>query len=306
MAPEERQLQASPDKHQDTAGIIIEYKALRDEVLKRIELRQQFVSMTLTIAGVFLGVGATTATVALVYPPLAAFLAIAWMQNDERVKSLAKYIRRHIESSVPGLGWETHVQAERKATRMRSWRFIITSHVGIFLLTQVMAIGVGLLKFTSTSVEWVLLGVDLVAVWVVAWVMRRAVGWAGVRRGEDLMRFAGWYSLVVGSLMLAQWGFFLATGQVPELQTEPFRIAFHLAGEAATAIALIVSGAALLRRLKWARDVSFASLGMLVYTVIVSPGYFAQQGQWPLVAMFAVLLILALVSLRLLAQSEKQ
>jgi len=43
-----------------------------------------------------------------------------------------------------------------------------------------------------------------------------------------------------------------------------------------------------------------------VYTVIVSPGYFAQQGQWPLVAMFAVLLILALVSLRLLARSEKQ
>jgi len=111
--------------------------------------------------------------------------------------------------------------------------------------------------------------------------------------------------LVVGSLMLAQWGFLLATGQVPELQAEPFRIAFHLAGEAATAIALIVSGAALLRRLKWGRPVSFVSLGMLIYTAIVSPGYFAQQGQWPLVAMFAVLLILALVSLRLLARSEK-
>ena len=119
------------------------------------------------------------------------------------------------------------------------------------------------------------------------------------------MRFVGWYSLVVGFGMLAQWGFFLATGQVPELQAEPFRIAFHLTGEAATAIALIVSGAALLRRLKWGRDVSFVSLGMLIYTVIVSPGYFAQQGQWPLVAMFGVLLILALISLRLLARSEK-
>ena len=29
-----------------------------------------------------------------------------------------------------------------------------------------------------------------------------------------------------------------------------------------------------------------------VGTVIVSPGYFAQQGQWPLVFMFAVLLVL--------------
>jgi hypothetical protein len=31
-----------------------------------------------------------------------------------------------------------------------------------------------------------------------------------------------------------------------------------------------------------------------------SSGYFAEQGEWPLVAMFAVLLILALISLRFL------
>jgi hypothetical protein len=35
---------------------------------------------------------------------------------------------------------------------------------------------------------------------------------------------------------------------------------------------------------------------MLVYSVIASPGYFAQQGQWALVAMFAVLLILSVIS----------
>lgn len=103
--------------------------------------------------------------------------------------------------------------------------------------------------------------------------------------------------------MLAQWGFFLATGQVPELQTEPWRIAFHLLGEAATAITLIVSGVALLKRRPWARDAAFVALGMLIYTVLVSPGYFAQLGQWPLVVMFAALLVLALVSLHLLRRS---
>jgi hypothetical protein len=41
---------------------------------------------------------------------------------------------------------------------------------------------------------------------------------------------------------------------------------------------------------------------MLTYTVLVSPGYFAQLGQWPLVAMFAVLLILTLVSYALLGK----
>ncbi len=38
---------------------------------------------------------------------------------------------------------------------------------------------------------------------------------------------------------------------------------------------------------------------MLLYTVIVSPGYFAQKREWPMVGMFAVLLALALVSLGL-------
>ncbi len=44
--------------------------------------------------------------------------------------------------------------------------------------------------------------------------------------------------------MIGQWGFFLATGQVPELQTEPMRIIAHLIGEFLTAILLIIGGAA--------------------------------------------------------------
>ncbi len=118
------------------------------------------------------------------------------------------------------------------------------------------------------------------------------------------MRFVAWYTIVVGALMIGQWSFFLAAGQVPELQTEPFRIAFHLLGEGVTAIALIVSGVALLRRTPWAREAAFAALGMLTYTVLVSPGYFVQSGQWPLVAMFGVLLILTLASYSALGRAE--
>ena len=126
-----------------------------------------------------------------------------------------------------------------------------------------------------------------------------------LRDTEDEMRFVGWYSLAVGVLMFAQWGFFLASGQVPEIESEPLRIAFHLAAEGATALALIASGAGLLRGLGWGRAASYVSLGMLIYTAVVSPGYFAQQGQWPIVAMFALLLAVTLVSLRLLARPER-
>jgi hypothetical protein len=110
------------------------------------------------------------------------------------------------------------------------------------------------------------------------------------------MKFAGIFGIFVGVMMVAQWAFFLAAGQVPELQTEPYRIAFHLAAELVTAAGLIVSGVALLRNLSWGTAAYLFFAGMLAYSVIVSPGYFAQQGQWALVIMFAVLLVLAVVT----------
>jgi hypothetical protein len=111
------------------------------------------------------------------------------------------------------------------------------------------------------------------------------------------MKFAAWFCLLVGVLMIAQWGFFLFSNQVPELRTEPVAVSFHLAAEGATAAALIAAGVGLLRGKPWARTTALVALGMLLYTVIVSPGYFAQQGAWPLVLMFAGLLVLAVISL---------
>ena len=103
------------------------------------------------------------------------------------------------------------------------------------------------------------------------------------------MKFCGWYAITVGIVMIGQWVFFISMGQVPELQSEPLRIAFHLASEGITAILLILSGGGVLRSWKRIRIWYHVSCGMLLYSVIVSPGYFAQLGQWSLVVMFAVL-----------------
>jgi hypothetical protein len=110
------------------------------------------------------------------------------------------------------------------------------------------------------------------------------------------MKLPGIYGIVVGVLMFIQWLFFLVTGQVPELQSEPWRITLHLAAEFVTAVGLVIAGTGILRRAAWAPVVYLVFTGMLVYSVIASPGYFAQQGQWALVGMFAVLLILAVFS----------
>ena len=110
------------------------------------------------------------------------------------------------------------------------------------------------------------------------------------------MKFSAIYGIFVGTMMFAQWAFFLASGQVPELQTEPWSIAMHLAAEFITAAGLILSGWGLLIHKSWGAKAYLVFAGMLVYSVIVSPGYFAQQGQWALVAMFAILLALAVTS----------
>ena len=44
---------------------------------------------------------------------------------------------------------------------------------------------------------------------------------------------------------------------------------------------------------------------MLLYSVIVSPGYFAQEAQWALVGMFAALLALDLGSIVHATRSER-
>jgi hypothetical protein len=90
--------------------------------------------------------------------------------------------------------------------------------------------------------------------------------------------------------MIVQWAISILTGSVPEFQTEPWRIGFHLAAEFSTALLLVLGGLAVLRSERWGRPVLLIGLGMVIYSEIVSPGYFAQLGQWPMVGMFIVLL----------------
>jgi len=114
--------------------------------------------------------------------------------------------------------------------------------------------------------------------------------------GEE-MKFAGWYSTIVGVLNLGMWAIFLATGQVPELQTAPLEISFHLTAELGMALVLIVGGVAILTNRSWGKFIFLIALGMLLYSVVNSSGYFAQLSQWQFVGIFAVLLVFALVSL---------
>jgi peptidoglycan/LPS O-acetylase OafA/YrhL len=104
------------------------------------------------------------------------------------------------------------------------------------------------------------------------------------------------YSLFIGIFMFVFWSALVITNQILP-QEIPYAISFHLAGEFITAALLIVSGVGLLRNICWAKILSPFALGMLLYTVVVSPGYYAQQGNTPMVAMFAVLIALTIMAL---------
>ena len=118
-------------------------------------------------------------------------------------------------------------------------------------------------------------------------------------------KLIGAYFIVVGLGMIALWSMLLLTHQAPEIVTAPWSIAMHLATEFLTGAMLVVSGVGLLARWRLARTFALIAGGMLIYTVIQSPGYYLNLGQAPMVAMFGVTGTLALVAVVALARQQQ-
>jgi hypothetical protein len=93
-----------------------------------------------------------------------------------------------------------------------------------------------------------------------------------------------WYCIVVGVLLAVVWANELRWGAWNRGDRTHGEPGLHLAGEFVTAGLLIASGAAwLITGFGSANALMAAGLGMLLYTVIVSPGYYrhgANCRQW--------------------------
>lgn len=112
-----------------------------------------------------------------------------------------------------------------------------------------------------------------------------------------LEKVASIYSIFMGISMIGMWIMFYATGSIPELESKPIEIAMHLLAEFATAILLIVGGIGLLQVKKWRYQIYFVSIGMLLYTLPNSSGYFMESREYGLVIMFGVFLFATLALL---------
>ena len=110
----------------------------------------------------------------------------------------------------------------------------------------------------------------------------------------------GIYAVLIGLLIIGLWISLLSAQQVPELKPAsyaPRLITYHIVAELLTASVLIISGVGLLLGSYWANMLSAVSLGMLLYSVINSPGKYAQENNLPMVVIFTIITILTVVAI---------
>jgi hypothetical protein len=123
---------------------------------------------------------------------------------------------------------------------------------------------------------------------------------------KPMNRSAAWLQISVGVAVVAWWAIAAATDGIVELQEGRIDIVFHIAAELLMAWLLIAAGTSLLRRGRTpaTRTMSALALGTLLYSSINSPGFFAEQGAWWAVAMFAAIAAAAAVTAASLVKGD--
>ncbi|MEJ2252274.1 MAG: hypothetical protein P8Y70_19270 [Candidatus Lokiarchaeota archaeon] len=106
-----------------------------------------------------------------------------------------------------------------------------------------------------------------------------------------LLIISGIYAIIIGIGIIGLWIMLLLTKQVPELKTEPTAIKFHITAEIIMGILSLLSGIFLLTNLSWAPFLFILAMGLVIYAVINSAGYYGQKKQWAFVLMFGIILI---------------
>jgi hypothetical protein len=155
--------------------LLAEYAALREEVLKRIEIEHQLISLALIAAGTFitLGLQLGSITAMLAYPLLALFLASTWVRNEVRIQQLANYIKNRVEDQLLDgySGWEHKRQTSFIASGLRAFKLLGSR--GVLIGTQLSVVFVALLKTQFAGEDIALLVIDSIAIIITAFLLRR-------------------------------------------------------------------------------------------------------------------------------------
>lgn len=134
---------------------LAEYSALREEIIKRIELEYQLISLSLATFGILCGVGlqSHSALVVSLYPLLCVWLTLAWVNSDTSILYIAQYIKNEIEAPFGenNSGWEHYFENQKKHA---SSTFSV---LGVFAGTSILSLGIGIVLAPFNVTEIVLL-----------------------------------------------------------------------------------------------------------------------------------------------------
>jgi hypothetical protein len=119
---------------------------------------------------------------------------------------------------------------------------------------------------------------------------------AGMRSPEQrVTTAAACFAIAVGVLMSGWWTLDIRSGALRRPDRQPIEIGLHLAAELVTAALLVAGGIVTLT--SGGTVVLTIALGMLLYTVIQSPGYFLARRERAPVVMFAILGVATVVAI---------
>ncbi len=114
---------------------------------------------------------------------------------------------------------------------------------------------------------------------------------------ERTINKIAWYSIFLGSTVLAMWVFLLMNDFVSEGLKE---MIFHLVSEVIMAFLCIAGGVNYIKRRK--SIILIAAHAMVVYSVLNAAGYYFEKGETIVTAVFGILLLLSVICLIYLNQ----
>ncbi len=111
-------------------------------------------------------------------------------------------------------------------------------------------------------------------------------------------KIIGFYYLAVGIGIIGLWTMLYVSKQIPELETEPAAIAFHIFIEIAMGVMAIITALSILKRKKSSLTLMLITSGMLMYSVVNSSGYYAETGEYGMIAMFGIIFLFTIAAVR--------
>jgi len=102
--------------------------------------------------------------------------------------------------------------------------------------------------------------------------------------------------VVIGIGIIGLWIMLITTNQVPEFETEPTSIVFHITIECIMGIFSILCGLWLFQKRKHFKELILFTNGLLGYSVVNSSGYYVELGEYAMIIMFTFILLFTLYS----------